>query len=52
MTNAEMDDSGLMRAHGGADVSMKASGKVNLADQSGQSAVAVSSTHGKTRRCA
>jgi hypothetical protein len=48
MTNAEMDESGLMRASGQMDVSAKASGEVNLADQTGQSAVAVSSTQGKT----
>lgn len=48
MTNAEMDDTGVMRASGQMDVSMKASGEVNLADQTGQSAVAVSSTQGKT----
>lgn len=48
MTNAEMDDSGLMRAHAEADVSMKASGEVNLADQTGHGGVAVSGAQGKT----
>jgi len=48
MTNSEMDDSGVMRAHAEANISAKASGEVNLADQTGQSAVAVSSTQGKT----
>lgn len=48
MTDAEMDDTGVMRASGQMDVSAKASGEVNLADRTGQSAVAVSSTRGKT----
>jgi hypothetical protein len=33
MTDAEMDDSGLMRGHANADLSGKAPGEVNLADQ-------------------
>ena len=46
--NMEMDDSGLMRAHGEADASVKASGEVNLADQTGHGAVAVSGAQVKT----
>ena len=48
MTDSEMDDSGLMRAHAEANISMRASGEVNLADQTGRSSVAVSSAQGKT----
>jgi len=44
--NMEMDDSGLMRAHGEADASIKASGEVNLADETGHGAVAVSGVPG------
>jgi hypothetical protein len=48
MTDAEMDDSGLMRGHAEADLSAKASGEVNLADRTGNASVAVSGAQGKT----
>jgi hypothetical protein len=47
VTDSEMDDSGLMRAHAEADIGAKASGEVNLANRSGQSSAAVSSSQGK-----
>jgi hypothetical protein len=47
VTDSEMDESGLIRAHAEADVSATASGEVNLADRTGQSSVAVSSSQDK-----
>jgi hypothetical protein len=48
MTDAEMDDSGLMRGHGEAEISAKASGEVNLADRTGRGTAAASSAPRKT----